>query len=158
MKLRVDATPEELEEKAPDLVKAMIELLRPASPDMADVLEKAIPSKEQELKFPVLRALQKQTEVAYDKQMDKMMEDIGKVLDKSLKTSVFKKSEDAVSKEKSPDYTKQIVAKDEKSYEQIKAEFLNDGYSESDFEVGGTLFGYSTNQLIDMQREKNDGR
>lgn len=154
MKLRVDGTPEELREKAPDLVKSLSELLNSVDLDMEDVLEKAIPYKEKELKFPVLRALQKQTEVAYEKQMELMIKDIGKVLDKSLKTSTFKKSES--SEEKSPDYTKQIVAKDEKSYEQIKAEFLKDGYSESDFEVGGKLHGYSTNQLIDMQREKRD--
>ena len=341
MKLRVDATPEELEEKAPDLVKAMIELLRPASPEMADVLEKAIPRKEKELKFPVLRALQKQTEVAYEKQMELMLKDIGKVLDKSLETTVFKKSdsdydngtdkeqsdmqahfekrtkrhiqlvqkyckhiyertvgfggiigrgevhdeskygddelepyvwltwrykciddgmecklpdgmEDKIHEatkhhilnnrhhpefhqketsgllnnddrdkppskiidatkmtdldiaemvadwcamseergnsprswadkninirwkftkkqtkiiydlidlawgtdEKSPDYTKQIVAKEKKTYEQIKGEFLKDGYSDSDFEEGGQFHGVSTNELIDMARNK----
>ena len=348
MKLRVDGTPEELKEKAPELVKSLGDLLRSVSPDMADALEKAIPHKEKELKFPVLRALQKQTEIAYEKQMDKMLKDIGKVLDRSLKTSIFKKSEDESnvtrqssnssptvaikmmnhfekrtkrhieivrkycdliaesgkfpeiihrgeihdqskygtielepyvylawrykcaddgnecklpsgmedriheatmhhilnnrhhpefhqnnkmgllnkedrdkppskivdatnmmdgdiaemvadwcamseerggtprgwadknvnirwkftdeqadliyhlidsiwkSPEKSPDYTNQIVAKDEKSYEQIKAEFIKDGYTESDFEVDGKLHGYSTNQLIDIAREKKD--
>lgn len=145
MKIRVDGTPEELKEKAPDLVKSLSELLRSVDPEMSDALEKAIPYKEKELKFPVLRALQKRTEVAYDKQMDKMLKDIGNVLDMSLKTSTL---------EKSPDYTKQIVAKDEKSYEQIKAEFIKDGYSESDFEVGGKFHGVSTNELIDMAREK----
>jgi hypothetical protein len=150
MKLKVEATPDELRDKAPDIVKSIGELLRPVSPDMADILEKAIPYKEKELKFPVLRELQKQTEEAYEKQMELMLKDIGKVLDKSVKTTTIKKSE------RSPDYTQKLVAKEDESYEEIKEELKKYGYVDSDFDKGGVLFGYSTNQLIDLAREKRD--
>lgn len=87
MKLRVIATPKELEEKAPDLVKSLGDILRPVSPDIADALEKAIPRKEKELKFPVTRTLNEMTKRTYEKQMELMLKDIGKVLDGSLKKS-----------------------------------------------------------------------
>lgn len=88
MRIRVDATPEELGAKSSEMVKSIEALLRPVNPEMADALEKAIPYKEKELKFPVLRELQKRTETAYEKQMALMIKDIGKVLDKSMGKSL----------------------------------------------------------------------
>lgn len=87
MKLHLEATPEELVEKGESLVETISDLLRPASPDLASALEKAIPRKEAELKFPVLRELQKKTEKEYERQMGLMLKDIGKVLDQSVKKS-----------------------------------------------------------------------
>ena len=56
----------------------------------------------------------------------------------------------------SPDYSQAIVAKEEKTYEQIKADLIARGYVETDFEPGGPLYGYSTNELIDLARDKRD--
>ena len=149
MKLRLDATPKELAEKSEQLVQSVSTLLRPVSPELADALEKALPRKEAELKFPVLRDLQKKTEVLYDKQMDLMLKDIGKVLDKSLSAKAVKKSLP------SPDYSQKIVAKEEKAYGRIKADLIARGYVEADFDKGGSLYGYSTNELIDLARNKS---
>jgi valyl-tRNA synthetase len=154
MKLKVTGTPDELRDKAESLVKSLGDILHPVSPDIAEALYKAIPAKEVELKFPVLRSLQEKTMAAYKKQMELMLEDIGAVLDKSLKTSTISKSE--IAEEKSPDYTNEIVARDEKSYEQAKNEVKKYGYTDADFEIGGYLYGYSTNQLIDLAIEKKD--
>jgi valyl-tRNA synthetase len=154
MRLRVDGTPDEIRDKAESLVKSLGDILHPVSPDIAEALYKAIPAKEAELKFPVLRSLQEKTMAAYKKQMELMLKDIGAVLDGALKTSMLGKSE--IVEEESPDYTDEIVARDEKSYEQAKNEIKKYGYTDADFEIGGSLYGYSTNQLIDLAIEKKD--
>jgi GNAT superfamily N-acetyltransferase len=289
MLFRVDATPEELEEKAPELVKALSRLVSGVDPELADALEKALPEKEPELKFKVLQSLQKDTEKLYDKQMGLMIEEIigvlgsdtkkslgggalvksgpfvgprgGKWADaahtipwhedsggkghlqklkehlsekygislqlgsrgsqielskivvpkesrnegtgtKAMKTIIafadmhgktvtltpstdfggtkgklvkfYKRlgfvenkgrnkdfeiseamyREPKVQKSESPDYSEKIVAKEERSYEKVKEELAFYGYSENDYEPGGSLHGMSVNELIDLAKEK----
>jgi predicted GNAT family N-acyltransferase len=293
MKLQIDATPEELVEKADSLVESIGEFLRPIAPDISEILEKALPRKESELKFPVLRELQKRTEVLYEQQLEAMLKDIGKVLNqsktkKSLDDSDLEKAGPYIGpkggkwadpqhtipwhentgssghiqklqdhlKEKygikvrlygrgdhmelgqivvpkdrrnegvgtkamktilafadmnkktislspstdfggtksklikfykrlgfvenkgrnkdyeiseamyrlpkiqksedSPDYTEKLIEKEEDKYEQVKKVLIGKGYVESDFEPGGPLHGYSTNQLIELVRDKRD--
>jgi len=312
MRLKLDATPEELKEKAPNLLKSLGEILEPVSPEMAEILEKALPRKESELKFPVLRELQKRTEVLYDQQLELMLKDISKVLNRSktrksldeendlekagpyigprggkwadaahtipwkeeeqptkeqrlaaMSKEQFKEAvkdgvslhmhrgmskedkghgpqwfatskktasryaknvgEDGIVKTKtvvmkkpyiastveminvatgtvqklkeqgydgivtqwsggiptkfnpnpekeiwavdfesmkkslaSPDYTEKIIDQEEDRYEIVKQELVSRGYQESDFEQGGPLHGYSTNELLEMIRDKRD--
>lgn len=151
MKLHVEATPQELLEKGTSLVKSIGNILRPVSPDLADALIKALPKKESELKFPVLREIQKQTEAEYEAQMKLMLKDIGKVLDGK---PILEKSGGPY--QESPDYTGEILDTEEKRYERIKQELINRGYVASDFEQGGPLYGYSTNELIDLIRDKRN--
>lgn len=145
MKLRLDATPDELQEKSGKLIKALSELLRPAVPDLSEILEKALPAKEQELKYPVLRELQKRTQKLYEKHVQKMLKEIGKVLDGST-----------MSKSEFYDHTGAVAKKDDVAYKRVKEVLTGMGYLESDFEPGGPLFGWSTNQLIDLARDKRE--
>ena len=146
MKIELTASPEELtdEDKARKLLKSLGELVEP----IEDILEKALPQKEQVLKYPVLRELQKQTEDAYAKRVAWMLKDVGKVLDRG-----FAKSENA---EPIQDFTKPIADKDGEKYEKVKAELAQYGYTDSDFEEGGVLYGWSVNQLIDLARGKKE--
>lgn len=144
MKLRLDATPQELAEKGERLVESLGELFRSVNPDLAEALEKALPRKESELKFPVLREIQKKEEAEYERQMKLMVKDIGKVLDKSLQ-----KSESA-----SPDFVGGILNTEEEHYRKVKQALIERGYVDEDFEPGGPLHGFSTNELIDLARDK----
>lgn len=87
MKLSLEATPQELEEKSGDLLKALTEIIGPVAPDVVEALAKALPRKEPALKFPVLRELQKRTEALYDKMVESMLKDIGAVLDRGVEKS-----------------------------------------------------------------------
>lgn len=145
MKLRLDATPDELQTKSGKLIKALSELLRPAAPDLSEILEKALPAKEQELKYPVLRELQRRTQKLYEKHIQKMLQEIGTVLDGSK-----------VAKSEFYDHTEAIAEKDGAAYQRIKEVLRGMGYLESDFEPGGPLYGWSTNQLIDLARGKRE--
>jgi hypothetical protein len=89
MKLHLQATPGELIEKGEQLIQSIGDILRPLSPDLADALAKALPQKENELKFPVLVELQKKTEAEYARQMELMLRDINKVLNDGLKKSAL---------------------------------------------------------------------
>ena len=51
------------------------------------------------------------------------------------------------------DATKWIADKDEVLYGKVKMRFVQLGYSLSDFDDGGTLYGLSTNQLIVLLEE-----
>ena len=146
MKIELTATPDELEdkEKAEKLLRSLGELVDP----LEDILEKALPRKEQVLKYPVLRELQKKTEDAYARRVEWMLKDVGKVLDRG-----FAKSE---SVEPLQDFTKPIADKDEEKYELLKVELAQYGYTDSDFEEGGILYGWSVNQLIDLARGKRE--
>jgi hypothetical protein len=88
MKLKIDATPEELSEKAPALLGKLAGMLQFINPEIADTIFKAVlPQKEHELKHPVLRDLQKKISAIYADHLDRMIADIGKVLDKSTRKS-----------------------------------------------------------------------
>lgn len=147
MKLSLEATPQELEDKSGDLIKAVADILVPVAPEAADAMLKALPHKEQALKFPVLRNLQGQTEALYGKMTAAMLKDISAVLDRGLK-----KGEDQP--EKIHDHTKPIADHDGVAYERVKQVLVGKGYDAADFDEGGVLFGYSTNQLIDLARDK----
>ena len=142
MKLELVATPEELKEKGDKLIKSLSDLFQPVSPELAEYLEKALPQKETELKYPVLRELHKRTKEAYEKQLKLMVKDIEGVLDRGLK--------------KSEDFTKPIADKDEVAYNKVKIELAKYGYGAEAFEEGGVLYGWSTNELIDLARAKRE--
>ncbi len=82
MKLRLEATPEEFESKSDQLLKSLQEELVDLAPELADQLEKSIPKKLPELRYQVLRDLSNQTTEEYKKTLDRMLKEIGAVLDK----------------------------------------------------------------------------
>lgn len=173
MKLRLEATPEELQSKSAELIKALSEML----PELAESLEKALPRKEPELKYPVLRELQKKTVEAYEKTMLAMVKAVGKVLDrgpiaKSEQVTVMFKGSAATTvpcvhsgelQKAEPkaeplknDHTKPIADKDDVAYKRVKKVLVGKGFLESDFDEGGAFYGWSVNQLIDYARGKED--
>lgn len=108
-----------------------------------DVLEKAlraaIPSKEKELKYPVLRALKERSKDAYRARLRKMRRDIDKVLAQSIKKSFHDHS--------APIHEAEAIA-----YERVKAALKRKGFREQDFDEGGRFYGWSTNALLDLAR------
>lgn len=89
MRLFIEGTPEEFSEKHEELVKALSAQLEHVSPDLVEVLEKALPNKEPALKFRAMEQLRKRTSAMYRDTLDAMLKDIAKVLDGE---SVIKKS------------------------------------------------------------------
>lgn len=81
MRLRLEATPEELYEQGERLVEALAKSLVYANPDLADVLEKALPAKESDLKFQVLRDLKAHADKEYAATIERMLDDILGVLE-----------------------------------------------------------------------------
>jgi hypothetical protein len=88
MRLQLTATPEELEEKGPDLIKALAQRLDAYDPDLSDALIKAAKVRDPKsdladdnLQFRVLREIKEQTTREYKRQLRGMLEDIGEVLD-----------------------------------------------------------------------------
>ncbi len=279
MRFHLEAEPDELEAKSDELVKALGDLLLPVAPELASRLEKALPRKEQALKYPVLRSLQNQTQDIYDKHLKRMIQRIGKVFDTTVSKSeadeindfemaipegleddlwkalghkyirrvpytdgkghkryryyyrqsaaarearagedvsvagklvkvldvgsdsitiqdgdkVKKSVEAATRKEEEADkikaakdeakaaraaskdmfapkpkkrklkksedhydHTQVPATKDDIAYRRVKQVLINLGFMEFDFEEGGALWGYSTNQLIDLARSKRD--
>ncbi|MCK4858014.1 MAG: hypothetical protein KAT58_08605, partial [candidate division Zixibacteria bacterium] len=55
------------------------------------------------------------------------------------------------------DHTKAIADHDAIAYERIKQVLVDKGYLESDFLKNGHLYGWSTNRLIDLVRDKRAG-
>lgn len=152
MRLRLEATPQELYEKAPDFLDKLADAFEPVHPELADVLAKAL-RKEPSLKFRLLRELHQQTRDAYAKQLDAMLADIDKVLDRSSKASSTGKMEKA----EVYDYSRKIYDQDARAYERVKQVLMRQGYKRADFEAGGTLDGYSVNELVDLARAKKGG-
>ena len=148
MKISIEATQDELSAKSEELVRSISALLSESNPDLSESLEKSIPPKEKDLKFPVLRELQKQTNELYREQMSAMLKDISSVLDEAQKPSFFKKSESP--EEESPDYSKEIREKEQDKYDEVKKLMYGFGYKPKDFEEGGRWYGASTNELIDF--------
>jgi hypothetical protein len=149
MRLRLEATPEELREKGEALIGELAKSLAPLDPDLAQSLEKALPRKEQGLKFPVLREIAKRQGEAYDKLLKRMLKDIGKVLDRSTKTT-----SGVLAKAEFYDHTGPIVDKDEIGYQRVKAVLMQYGYTEADYQEGGSLYGMSVNELIELAKKK----
>lgn len=50
------------------------------------------------------------------------------------------------------DTINEVVSKDAKAYQRVKAVLKRKGYRDEDFEEGGPLYGWSVNQLIDLVR------
>ncbi len=96
MKFHLEADPGELEDKGESLIAELVKAFIPVAPDLAERLEKALPRKEPQLKFPVLRELHTRTSVAYQRQVKKMLAAIGEVLDRSVTGERVQKSETAV--------------------------------------------------------------
>lgn len=96
MRLRIEADPGELPAKSDSLAKALADALLHSAPDLADALQKALPEKLPELRFPVLKELHSRTKAEYDKQLRKMLDDIGKVLDGSFQKSLQRSSQASV--------------------------------------------------------------
>lgn len=88
MRLQLTATPEELEEKGPALVKALAQRLSVYDPELGDALIKAAKVRDPKsdladdnLQYRVLRELKDQTTREYKRQLKGMLEDIAGVLD-----------------------------------------------------------------------------
>lgn len=45
-----------------------------------------------------------------------------------------------------------LIVREDRDYARVKSVLKRKGYAESDFEDGGPLSGYSTNQLIELVR------
>jgi hypothetical protein len=85
MKLHLEATPAELWQKGTMLVEELVKTFSGVNEELAEALEKALPPKEQELKYPVLQKLKAITTKEYEATLKRMLADIGKVLDQSVK-------------------------------------------------------------------------
>jgi ppGpp synthetase/RelA/SpoT-type nucleotidyltranferase/predicted ABC-type ATPase len=83
MRLLVDATPEELRDKRAALLTELAKAVSSVDGELADALLKALPSKEQDLKFPVLQEIAKRTQKAYQEHLQAMLDEIGEVLSRS---------------------------------------------------------------------------
>ena len=92
MRLQLEATPAELWSKGNALLEELAKAFADINPDLAEALEKALPPKEQDLKYPALRGLKAVTGQEYDRMLKRMLADIGKVLDKSVSGNQFVKA------------------------------------------------------------------
>lgn len=93
MRLNLEATPTEIEEKGEELIRALMETVSPFSLELAENLEKALPEKQPNLKYKALREIHARTKDEYRKMLGRMTEAIGKVLTKAGGEPVFTKSE-----------------------------------------------------------------
>ena len=84
MRLRIEATPDELADKSEALIKALADSLSDVAPELADQLEKAIPKDIPKLFQPTLRKIHEITRKEYEARLKWMVKDIGKVLDRSM--------------------------------------------------------------------------
>ena len=87
MKIRLDATPDELREKAPQLLKSLAARLGvdlESLLDTADLLEKAERAKKPETTshYGPIRDLAKRSRAIYKEEMTAMLKEIDEVLDK----------------------------------------------------------------------------
>ena len=84
MRLQLEATPAELHEKGEALLGELAKAFSGIDSDLAEALEKALPAKEQELKYPALRGMKKIADDEYERTLKKMLAAIGKILDQSV--------------------------------------------------------------------------
>lgn len=84
MRFQLEVTPEELWTKGDALVTELVKAFSSVNPDLAEALEKSLPPKEQDLKYPALRGLKSVTTKAYESMLKRMLSEIGKVLDQSI--------------------------------------------------------------------------
>jgi len=50
------------------------------------------------------------------------------------------------------DHINKLTGGEERAYRRVKSALIRKGYLESDFDQGGALYGWSTNELIDLAR------
>ena len=94
MRVRIDATPHELETKGNDLIKALVRSIGPLNADLAESLEKALPKKEPELKFKALQEIHEITAKEYEKMLERMYLDIATVIEEAVDNPTLHKSDD----------------------------------------------------------------
>lgn len=143
MKIRLEATPEELRERADELVTQLSKALRAHAPEVAERLEKASSPKEVELRHRALRDMHQRAQKLYQMQMDRMIDDIGQALERRIKTLGAVEKGD-------PNYLSNVIDMAEANYDKIKAELTEFGYHDHEYEEGGALYGHSANQLRDI--------
>lgn len=85
MKIQIQGI-EELPSKSNELVKSVSKLLNRVDPDLSDSLLKALPKKDELFTDPVQLEILKQWELGYRKQVDLMIADIEKVINRSTQT------------------------------------------------------------------------
>lgn len=85
MRFELQASPEEIREKAGLLLDRLSAMFSAEVPEISDSLEKALPAKEQELKYPVLRALAERSRDLYQHHVTLMLEEIEEVLREAVK-------------------------------------------------------------------------
>lgn len=85
MRLRLETTPAELSAKGDALVKALSDALRPADPELAERLAKALPPREHDLKYPALQEIHGRMAREYGAMQSRMLRDIGRVLERPRK-------------------------------------------------------------------------
>lgn len=85
MRLQLEATPEELNEKGEQLVRSLVQQVAPFAPELAETLEKALPDAKErvQLRQRSLRELHERTQAEYRKTLTRMMDDIHKVITKA---------------------------------------------------------------------------
>ena len=145
MKFALEATPEELGEKGEDLIRSLRDLLQYSAPETAELLEKALPTKEPNLKFPVLRGIYRNTKKEYQAMCERIVNGAMEIIEGNMG--------------KSYDHSKAAADKDQEKYDELKKLLITYGYVDRDYEYGGVLYGWSTNQLIELlkvRREQND--
>jgi hypothetical protein len=147
VKLSLDATPEELDTRGPDLVGALSRALAPHAPELADALSKALPPKERTLKHKALRDLHAKVKHRYAQQLERMNAEIAALLDGELRKA----------EATTPDYTTNLVELETAAYERAKADLMHRGYTAEDFDDGGVLYGLSTNQLRSRAQDVDEG-
>lgn len=103
-------------------------------------LRQALPKKESELKFAVLRGIKDEAKAEYRKALDKMNREILKVLNRPMKKAI--------------DYSEPVFNKEAVAYERVQAVLKRMGYDDRDFEEGGVFYGMSTNELIEIARKR----
>lgn len=94
MKIQIQGTEEELLAKSDELVKSLSRLINKVDPDLSENLLKALPKSDTLFTEPVQLELLKQWELSYREHMDRMIDDIIKVMDGK---SVFKSLDDGIS-------------------------------------------------------------
>lgn len=141
MKLRLDGDPNELRTKGPELIKALVSVVSEHNPELADLLEKALPKPTPRLHYTVPRHIQEASEKAYSRYMDKMIGAIAKVLQPDVEKSM------------TYDYTKPVADKVDGVYDQVQGILAQYGYGPEDYLEGGRLYGLSVNALLDKIKE-----
>lgn len=140
MKVHLEADPQEILEKGPELIQKLAQRLGVDISELInheDLLQKATEvQKEPQLKHAVLRGIHDQEQTLYEKQMKEMLEEIGGLLNSSMKKG----------------YADTIHSEDQKKFQAVRQKLKDTkGYRDEDFDhPRGVLHGMSTNELVDL--------